>query len=178
MTHARRRQIAREWNRHAANAFVETGNPVYAWDVIATCLSANLTLPPSIRTYLLDAAGKLARLSRDRIPKKGEIDRAIAAALGFSYRGRQNPFSAPTQKARDIVIAFDVYSAHTKNWSNQRKGLEGTQKWDAIFASVATSHGISVPTVKRCWYTHARHVIPRHLLNSSATSKKVADFLI
>jgi len=157
---------------------------VHAWDAIATCLSGNIALPAWARDYLLGVAREITRLSRDRIPAKGAIDRAVAAAAKLQGGPKFNPFTAGTQDAHETLIAFEVYTRHTANWWNQRKGLGATHDWSTVFRDVAEAHHcdncgekqVSQATVKRYWYKHQLEVIPPHLFER-AKSHKVDDIL-
>lgn len=165
---------------------------VHAWNAIATCLSARLEMPEWTREYLLDVAREIATLSRQAVPKKGEIDRAVATALKLRGGPKFNPFTAVTEEAHEFLIAFDVYKCQSDNhwnhqWGNMKNGpIEPTYDWNTIFHTVADRHHrkceygckkkISSATVKRCWYKHALRVIPPHLIARSK-SKKLADIL-
>jgi hypothetical protein len=71
-------RVARTWLAHHVREYLDTGNPVYAWDAIAEVLAHNLEFRPSIRAYLLKSARGITRLSRKpNRPRRGEIARAV-----------------------------------------------------------------------------------------------------
>jgi hypothetical protein len=175
---AQRRDVAREWLRHAQTSYRETENPVYAWDAIAECLSAGLPLPKWVRDYLLSVAVQITTLSRNAIPRKGDIDRAVANALRLKGRSRFNPFTELGRPAHELMVAMQVYQYHTRHPG---------YSWEAIFDDVAKAHRclhcvrssaarIGPGTVKALWYRHALSVIPPHLVDRSP-SKKLDDIL-
>lgn len=179
------RQTARQWLRYNVQRFEETGLAVYAWDAIADSLSAGVPLPKSVRRYLHDVALQIVQLSRERYPRKGEIDRAVAKALRLNGSGKFNPFGTPRQLAHEIGIAVEVYQMHTRMLGEQRVGKvgAGTPDWTTVFKQVADEHGcdlcrrkIGAGTVKRYWYRHALTVIPPHLVARSQ-SQKLDDIL-
>jgi hypothetical protein len=171
----RRREWARQSIRFLTAQYRKSGNPVWAWDAIAWCVSYEFPLPAWTRAYLLDVAGKMAKLSRGNVPGKNAIDPAVARAVGLTGKGRFNPFREPTRPAHEMVVAFEVYTYFNKHQS---------YSWDAVFADVAASHPatcdqcrrISPATVKRYWYRQARTVIPPHLV-ARARSQKLDDIL-
>ena len=183
-----RLDIARDWLEFSDAEFIRTRNPVYAWDAVAEALVHDLPLPKSIRDYLIHAAGTIGRMSRDnrKRPGKGRpIAPAVAAALGFSGRGRTNPFKAIEQATHELQIAFDVYQCHTRNRANHQRGLEPTHDWTTVFQDAARSHKQrcewcrrtpSVKTVERYWRMHALDVIPPRLI-ARAKSHKIDDIL-
>jgi len=156
--------------------FHETGSPVDAWEAIADWLLTDQPRPESLRTYLYKVAATITNLSRDQIPTKGKVDRAIRKALGFQTTGRRNPFRELTTPGHEFLIAMQVYQCQTRNrhWS-----------WKAVFADVAESHHrpcdqckkkISSAKVKQYWYKRALQAIPPHLIDR-AKSKKLDDIL-
>lgn len=147
--------------------YQRTANAAYAWEAIAVCLSADLELPPWLRRYLLTVASKITKLSRNSVPRKNHVSKAVAAAMGLECRGRKNPFNELLQPGHELLVAMDVYRCHTKNRHYNMA---------AVFADVASTHAISSGTVRRYWYAHARTVIPPHMFRRS-TSQKLADVL-
>lgn len=180
------RAVARRWLGYDRAEYDRTGNPVFAWDAIATCLSGGIPFPGWVKTYLADSAQAISDLSRRNVPTKGSVARAVATALRFSgRRGAVNPFTAIKRASHELMVAYAVYEQHTANWWNQRSGREGTHDWDAVFRDAAKAHyatcdmckrQISKATVRRYWYKHALSVIPPHLVNRSQ-SKKIGDIL-
>ncbi|MBA3884289.1 MAG: hypothetical protein H0X67_01000 [Acidobacteria bacterium] len=111
------------------------------------------------------------------------IAKTVAAALGFSRRGRGNPFRAMADAEHELMIAFEVYQTQTANCV----GNDGrsTHDWRSIFADAARTHAArcaqcrrtpSWQTVERFWRKHARAVIPPHLIDQSL-SQKIDDIL-
>lgn len=187
-----RKQIAQILQSSVDSAmlrYADTRNPVFVWEAIADCTRNGIKFPPLVTDYLLRVSGRMAELSRSSIPKKGQISAALASALEFrnGRTGAANPFTKITEDSHELMIAFEVYDSHTRNWWNQREGLlrEGTKDWGTVFKEVAAAHPssctagcrqISVATVKRCWYQHALKVIPPHLVKQ-AQSNKLDDIL-
>jgi hypothetical protein len=178
-------RIARDWISYHKREYGNTSNPVYVWEAMAEALTHDLPLPDWTLDYLKQTAVSMARLSREQIPREGVIARAVAAALGFRRRGRSNPFRDVNQAAHELMIASDVYTTHTMNWSRQRQGVEGTHDWDSVYRDAAILHHqhcedcVRVPstgTVERYWRKHALSVIPPHLIKH-ANSTKIDDIL-
>jgi hypothetical protein len=159
--------------------FQETKNPAYAWDAIGECLAIGVEFPPHTRAYLWHVARQITGFSRSpRIPTKGDITRAIVDAVGIKGRGQFNPFRELLRPGHEIGVAMDVYHF---------QGQHQHYTWTAIFKAVATAHRrrcdldfcgkhkpISWQTVRKCWYAHARTVIPPSL---QKRSHKLDDIL-
>ena len=183
-TRKRLRQIAEHWVRYNETRYAETGNPVFAWEAIAECSGLGLEFPVWVKRYLSETALKFHPLSRTRIPRKNQIDRAVARAVGLAGRGRFNPFNELARPGHELLIAHEVYREQTRNRTNQSLGQSPTHSWSAIFEDVARRHsetcdeckGVNRGTVKAYWYKHAKDVIPKHLVKE-AGSKKLDDIL-
>lgn len=94
--------------------FEETNNVLYAWDAIGLCLTADLEFPPTIRTYLKRVARQITALTRfEKVPTKGQINKAIAKAIGIQRSGASNPFRDRLRPGHDILLAFEVYQFQT-----------------------------------------------------------------
>jgi hypothetical protein len=180
----RRQAVARAWIDYDRRSYETTRNPVYAWDAIAGSLSAGLPLPEWTRVYLFACAGEITPLSRDRVPKKGQIAKAVAIALGFRP-GRVNPFEVHRHTEHELMLAFAVYETHAANWGDQQRGRASAHDWRTIFQDAARRHHAtcdqckrlpSWQTMERYWRKHALTVIPPHLIDA-AQSHKVADIL-
>jgi hypothetical protein len=115
-------------------------------------------------------------MARGSNPSAKGLGAALGFQLGKGSKGRANPFKSRIQRSHEVSVAFHVYQAHTKRWSDQKKGLCGTPDWGSIFGEVAQSQKLSVGTVKRFWYRHAFKVIPPHLIDKAA-SQNIDDIL-
>lgn len=173
-----RKEFARQRVAINERRYTEYGNAVFAWEAIAWCLDTSIPMPAWVIEYLKDVARDMARLSRERIPRSGQIDAAIAAViLRKKRRGASNPFTWRSKPAHDLTIAFDVY---------QTQGKCRNYDWNSIFDEAALMHARgceqckkrppSRGTVKRLWYKYAFEIIPQYLLDGR-TSKKISDIL-
>jgi hypothetical protein len=102
--------IAQHWISYYETRFAASQNPVFAWDAIGECLSAGISLPPWVSEYLINVSREFHSLSRSRVPKKGDVARAVAKATGFIRgKGALNLFREAGQPAHELMIAMNVY---------------------------------------------------------------------
>ena len=174
-------RFARNWLTFYEGEYHKTRNPVFAWGAIEEALRHDLELPSWVRAYLLESAGGITRLWRDETkkPRKGEIHRAVAGALGFNRRGRSNPFDAIKQHGHEVMMAYHVYQTYKRNRKNY------THAWATVFRDAADWHHqrcvlarcrSSAKTMERYWYKHALTVIPPHLIDR-APSRTIDQIL-
>jgi hypothetical protein len=157
----KRRARARQDIAFDASQFERTGNPVHAWDAITTCVAAGVALPQWTRRYLYEVGKEMTRLSRDRIPEKAGIDRAVAKAVGLRARGGFNPFRDVLRPGHEMLIAMDVNQCYQSD-----KDPPFSWGWRAVFDEVAKTHTdqcdeckkISVGKVKECWYRYKQEL--------------------
>ncbi len=171
--------------RFDKSQYAKTDNPVFAWDAIGGCLATDVPLPEWARRYLIEVARQMHDLSRGKVPRKGDVDRAVAKATGFIRgKGRLNFFRDASQPGHEILIAAFVYQCRTINWRKQLDGLEGTSTFRVWCEEGATLHNhtcacgrkIGWKTAERNFRKYAKAVIPSRL-QARSLSHTVSDIL-
>jgi hypothetical protein len=154
--------------------YFATRNPLYAWSAYAEARAWKVAIPQWVHDYLDEAWRNLMFLKRRR-PRKHEIARAIAAALGFvrggvtvtswkqawedprdlaryAVRGRRpdgsvNPFLRKTGGAYN---PFDDSNHFPLAFAVFQALVDGHQLLYA-YEHIAQQHGVARRTVERAW---------------------------
>jgi hypothetical protein len=146
-----RRRVAAIWMEHGRQQYEETGHPLHAWFAITMAWEAGKPPPESVLLYFVESAGRL--LTGSGLPRKNQVAKAVASAVGLECRSRVNPFAQFRRPSHEHRIAMAVRKCQM---AHPHYSLL------AVFTQVAEEHGhcsdcssnrkISVGTVKRYWY--------------------------
>jgi hypothetical protein len=120
--------LARNWYK------ATTGNPLFAWHVLAACLDREGPLPPEIKPYFTNLCREIIRVANaDMEPK--ERRKAIMDCVIPPGRGGNNAFTQylVTRRNEAVVAAVDELKLRYGHWS-------GEQTLDNIYAEVAATH--------------------------------------
>ncbi len=124
--------------------FLETGNPLLAWDIFFTARRFGVPVPAEVFAYLDAVAFQMMKLSRKPpAPKARAAAMAKALGMGKDSAGAGSPFADYSTLSRDREVAIDAFF--------QIK--EGGKDY-LVFEDVAEAHNLSGSTVRRIYLEH------------------------
>ena len=111
------RLVTVDWMDAARREDEATGNPIHAWEAYWLARKARVAVPASVNAYLDGVAARISHLARHQVPRKNDVAKAVASAVGLKCRGRYNPFDrfdGWNRQGHELEIAMTVYTCRAE----------------------------------------------------------------
>ncbi len=163
-----RRSFARRKIGQLKRTFESTSDAAAAWEAYGLARASSLPIPDWILSYFDTCAARTFVL-RFRVPKSGQIYKAVADAMGFrsSRSGPKNPFAQSKEYAEEMRIMLEILHVLDHSYDGWRED-ESCVKWTWVLEQInrlRSAHrtkrekALSDSKMRRVWKKHREWAI-------------------